>query len=512
MDDLRAPAATWGHELQTYEREKRRVVDEGLVHNKQVRVTGSQVKLQERLFDPLLQRYRDNSTELNQRTLEERERVNHLNRSYDISILRGQPINIITHESKLDALAPGQDPMRLGHEKRRTNRGPASKNIPPNGLDYNIVSNLPQNDHHWAHPDARPPVHDRLPKERQVPRFMVKDFNIVNNRYSDNHSERIRCDKRLNLLEATKKYNIKSKFDPVMQTFNDPRIEERARTCDDAREVELVVRAENAIPPSYKGRQSQHYDMVSHQIHDPQTVQLYDTHEAERKSRYKNRYTVEHNFHKQDIKGDHITESRKLNRVAPERFHGDEDRGYDIIDNKKYGRLSHEKHLFQPCTKKRQTPWERIQAGHDVPHEISKIDVDEKRDVGYLDSLAGLHWSDGKTQADHAAHARAEHLAMSRPAMKSSSSAPALSVARPPGQTAPPPVGFMARRTELDERSAHGSQQSRSQCSRRSQSGAGGGGQLVETIRPSASGRIVAPPPPEIPGSAPGGIVYSKPK
>merc|ERR1711972_674896 len=103
--------------------------------------------------------------------------------------------------------------------------------------------------------------------------------NILNNRYSDNHSERIRCDKRLNLLDATKKYNEKNKFDPISQSFTDPRVEERSRTCDDAREVELVVRAENAIPPSYKGRQSQHYDVVSHMIHDPETINLYDMHE-----------------------------------------------------------------------------------------------------------------------------------------------------------------------------------------------------------------------------------------
>merc|ERR1712176_1597596 len=116
---------------------------------------------------------------------------------------------------------------------------------------------------------------------------------------------------------------------------------------------------------------------------------------------------------KQDITGDHINEARKLNRVAPERFDCDEDRGYDIVNNKRYGRLAHEKHLFQPCTKKRQSPWDKIQAGHDVPHEIRKIEINEKRDVGYLDSLAGLHWADGITQNDHAAHARAEHLAMS---------------------------------------------------------------------------------------------------
>lgn len=267
------------------------------------------------------------------------------------------------------------------------------------------------------------------------------------------------------------------------------------------------------MPPSYKGRQSNHYDMVSHNIHDPETIHLYDTHEAERKSRYKNRYIIEHNFHKQDIKGDHINEARKLNRVAPERFDCDEDRGYDIVNNKRYGRLAHEKHLFEPCTKKRQNPWQKIQAGHDVPPELRKIDIDEKRDIGYLDPLAGLHFADGKTPNDHAAAARTEAHAMGQAAMKSSSSAPALVAPRPPGQTAPPPRGGKLAPSESDARSAHGSQRSadRSQRSRRSQSqpSVANGAPHQTTLRPSASGRV--PTPPEIPGTGTG-AVYSKPK
>jgi hypothetical protein len=503
MDDLRAPAPTWADEVKTYEREKRRVVDEGLVHNKQVRVNGSQVKLQERLFDPLLQRYRDNATELNQRTLEERERVNHLNRAYDISILRGQPYDLLTHTSKVEAIAPGQDPMHFG----RTRQGPPDKNMPANGLDFNIVSNLPHTQHHWAPPHERPPVHDKLPKERSVPRFMVKDFNVVNNRYSDNHSERIRIDKRLNLLEATKKYNEKNRFDPVVQAFTDPRLEERARTCDDAREVELVVRAENQIPPAYKGRQSQHYDIMSHQIHDPEVIKAYDVHEAERKSRYKNRYIVEHNFHKQDVKGDHITEARKLNRIAPERHDCDEARGYDIVNGKRYGRLAHEKHLFEPATKKRQNPWEKIQAGHDVPADFRKIAMSEKRDVGYLDPLKGLNWADGKAPDEHAAYARSQQMAMGASgAMRSSASAPIMAAPRPPGQTAPPP-------RESDDVRSQRSAAAQSQRSRRSQGSAHSATRHAadRTIRPSASGRVAAPPAPEIPGSGPGSV-YSRPK
>eukprot|EP00928_Gymnodinium_smaydae_P021823 TRINITY_DN18542_c0_g1_i1.p1 TRINITY_DN18542_c0_g1~~TRINITY_DN18542_c0_g1_i1.p1 ORF type:complete len:594 (+),score=84.83 TRINITY_DN18542_c0_g1_i1:66-1847(+) len=444
MNDLRVPAATWAGELQAYEREKRRVVDEGLVNNRQVRVTGPQVRLQERCFDPLLQRYRSNETELRQRTLEEKERVAHLNRARDISILRGQPFNLITHESKLENLAPGVDPMRMGHEKpRNKDAGRPGAAMPDTSLDYNIISNIPQEHHHWARPEARPHIAEKKPRERVIPAFLVKDFNIVTNRYSDGHHERVARDKHLNLLEASKKYAKANRFDPVTQLFNDPRDEERARTCDDAREVEITMRAQNQVPPAYKGRQSEFYDVLSHQIHDPNMIKFYDDHETERKARYKNRYIVEHNFHKQDMKGDHIKESRKIARIAPERYAGDEDRGYDLVTNQDFGRLHHQKTLHHPATMPRQTPWDKVQAGHNAP-QLTNNASNHAADLGYFQSLSDMYYADRCQKSQTIAAPES-----GRRPLSTSASAPALGTEHP-GQrsTTPSRHGESSRRAD----------------------------------------------------------------
>eukprot|EP00929_Paragymnodinium_shiwhaense_P053194 TRINITY_DN26629_c0_g1_i1.p1 TRINITY_DN26629_c0_g1~~TRINITY_DN26629_c0_g1_i1.p1 ORF type:complete len:599 (-),score=95.19 TRINITY_DN26629_c0_g1_i1:167-1963(-) len=399
MEDLKAPASTWAAEIQNYERTKRRVVDEGLVYSRQPTVKGGEIRRQERMFDPLLQRYRDDRTELHQRTSEERERVGHLNRAQDISILRGQPFNILTHESKLEALAPGVDPERMAPKRPRNKlAGRPGAAEPDSALDYNILSNIPHEHHHWAPPEARPHIAHRKPRERTVPAFLVKDFNIISNRYADAHEDRMRCDKELNILEAAKKYSKSNKFDPIAQQFNDPREEERARTCDDARDVELVMRAENLIPPSYKGRQAAFYDIMSHQVNDPAMVKMYDTLESERKARYKNRHIVEHNCHAQDIKRDHIVESRKLNNIAPERYQEDAMRGYDILNGKRYGKGHQEKYLHEPSTRPRMTPWEKVQAGHAAPQETYNVGVGAEQDVGYLDSLDGLYYAHEKRE------------------------------------------------------------------------------------------------------------------
>merc|ERR1719491_2614350 len=144
-------------------------------------------------------------------------------------------------------------------------------------MDYNVISNLPFDVHHWAKPDRRPRCVQRTaPRQRSVPAHEVKDFNIVSNRYVDGHEAKSKRDRRMDLLEATYKDAVHNRYNPVTQQYNDPHNEEGARTCDDARGVETTLRAESQIPPSFTGRETAFYDMVTHKKHDSKMLSLYD--------------------------------------------------------------------------------------------------------------------------------------------------------------------------------------------------------------------------------------------
>jgi len=363
MDEMKDGASSWAQEVKTYENEKRRVLDEGFLRAPAITLTAGRMKSQERVFDPLLQRYRDNATEYNQRVLEETERVNHLNRAMDIQVLREQPHHILHHESKFDKIAPGQDPTRQPH---RTRQSVGGGTFPVSQQDYNIVSNLPFDVHHWNRPEERPRCIEKGGTQRKIHANRIRDFNIVTNRYPIDHNTRTKQEKKLEIAEATHKYMKSNKFDPLTQQFNDPRDEENAKHCDDAREVEVHIRAVDRIPPSYKGRHTEFYNAISNEVHDPNMVKYLGQMEAERKDRYRNRYIVEHNFHAQDIKGDHMTQARKLNKVAPERFM-EHDRGYCVVTNKQYGHGPKEQvHYGEGYPKPRKTPWEEIEHGHAI--------------------------------------------------------------------------------------------------------------------------------------------------
>lgn len=269
---------------------------------------------------------------------------------------------------------------------------------------------------------------------------------------------KLRQEKRVNLLEATEKHMKTNAFDPLVGKFNDPLAEERHKSIDDAREVEINMRGDAKYPPSYKGRETAAYGIVSHETYDKDMLRLYDTLEKERTGRFKNRYIIDHNFHAQDLKGDHIRETRQLNRVAPERYEEQKRRGYDIIDGKGYGPGAKEKHLHEAFPKKRLTPWEKATLRSESDHQFSQFSPHFSASTGEVKTL--------------------------RPSvLEKSSSAPQLRQATPAASV---------RSITSSQRSHH------SHHSRRS------------SVRSSQKG-LFAPAPPVIPGS-PGASAYSRPR
>ena len=59
---------------------------------------------------------------------------------------------------------------------------------------------------------------EQLPKERLVPAFLQKDFDIITNRYKQEHAEKKKRDYELNLLEATAKHRTRNRFNPISQS------------------------------------------------------------------------------------------------------------------------------------------------------------------------------------------------------------------------------------------------------------------------------------------------------
>lgn len=461
----RRATSCWAEELRDHERTRRRHVDPEYLKGPTVPINSGFVKHQERAFDTVLGRYRDNRREAAQRTFEDSERVKHLNRARDIQVLRERPFHLITGESRLGPLG--------GETKAQLTFGdPNTTAMPPTAVDYNIVSNVPFHKHHWADPDLRPHVEEKQERRRKIPAINVKDFNVLTNRYLSNHEAKATRDQDLNLLEATSKFRTQNRFDPVLQRFTDARAEECARTCDDAREVEVNLRARASEPPSHHGRLAASYDVVSHEAKDPDMLSAMDHAAQSRVSRFRTRYDDSERRRAEDIEFEDAIEKQKNEQVSHERFNEVTRRGYDIVTNQGFGRGRRQKALHPPYTVPGRSPWEDALQGHEPENAGTNAPSASDYEVTQRRTTARSGGQSGTVSHRGPAPSRAS--------------------------LAEVPCPKSARGSERSFRS-------RSSCSSMARALAGAAG----TLRPEQVATIRAPPPPPVPGASGLGAAYS---
>eukprot|EP00929_Paragymnodinium_shiwhaense_P002340 TRINITY_DN102565_c0_g1_i1.p1 TRINITY_DN102565_c0_g1~~TRINITY_DN102565_c0_g1_i1.p1 ORF type:complete len:552 (+),score=136.45 TRINITY_DN102565_c0_g1_i1:136-1791(+) len=345
---------SWKDDLKAYERKRRHEIDPAFCQGAPLRLDPKVVKLAERAWDPLLGRFRDEQQEARQQRFEKDMKEQFMNRAKDIQILRETPFDIVTNASRLDP---------VGGEPSTTEK--AERSHPTSLTNYNIVSNLPLESHHYERPDKRPWALERPGRGRLVPAADVKDFNPITNRYLSDHEAKTGRDHTLNKLDAARKYRQRSRFDPLRQVFNCPEVEERQRYCDDAHTVEYALRYQAALPPSYKGSLTAYYDTLSHEVKNDAALNILDCAEEHRTARFRTRHYVDYVKKHQEILFEDASVLQKNQMVAHERFEEVARRGFDIVTNQAFGSRPGELPLRPPFTVQRLEPWEKVMQDRD---------------------------------------------------------------------------------------------------------------------------------------------------
>lgn len=83
-------------------------------------------------------------------------------------------------------------------------------------VDYNIVSNINMQEHHFDAPEKRPPP-DPAAKQTgvKVQAKIAREFDLVSNRYVVNHEEKTQLNDDIYRAEAAQKFWKTREFDPV---------------------------------------------------------------------------------------------------------------------------------------------------------------------------------------------------------------------------------------------------------------------------------------------------------
>ena len=195
------PAAieAWRDNLKQYEYEKTNLswVNAG----PPPRITKSDVIAQENSYNPILQTYTNQIIESNVQKIERDRLIETLAKNKDKALRYEQTFDIINLDNKLKGLEglPGYPEERPPNYKNR-NLGNNSK------TPYNIISCLDFADHHYLPPEQRPPRPQEVPRKYKINIVEHRDFNIISNKYLQDHEDKAKFDLDSYKQQAAEEY------------------------------------------------------------------------------------------------------------------------------------------------------------------------------------------------------------------------------------------------------------------------------------------------------------------
>eukprot|EP00930_Biecheleria_cincta_P075102 TRINITY_DN62298_c0_g1_i1.p1 TRINITY_DN62298_c0_g1~~TRINITY_DN62298_c0_g1_i1.p1 ORF type:complete len:455 (+),score=60.24 TRINITY_DN62298_c0_g1_i1:122-1486(+) len=344
--------SSWAADMRAYEREKRYNVEPHQVSGAMRNLPKGLIARREYAYDPLLGRFRDPAREAEQRRFEAEVTHGYMNMAKDLQVANQGEYNPITHEHMLAGVAESKPPNEWA--------GAAKVAFPTSAVDFNIVSNILHEDHHWGQPKHRPYAKERVPKRRMVPAQLHKDFNVLTNRYLQDHEVKQMRDQELARLEAAEKHRTANFFNPLTAKFVDSQMEERIRAAEDAHDTEIRLRGENSEPLTHRGNVTKGYDLITHRVHDPDLISHIVSAEHARKTRYATRHLAEQEVRQRDVEAEDALRQSKIDKTSHERYMETTRRGFDILTNQQFGSSRNQKARPPALTKPHADVWEKV--------------------------------------------------------------------------------------------------------------------------------------------------------
>ena len=351
MSDTKAAPkepGSWAELVRGYRREKVKLQwkPEELPPKKYV--TTFEKSREQRVFDPILQRFRNNKTETTRRDHERMYATSVLNKARDTQLATGQPYDILNHSMKRRQKpvvhAVRDEALEREMQLRRSN------------VDYNVISNKPLAEHHFAHPDKRPPSKPTESEKKFVKR--KREYDILSGRYLNNHNLRKSKDVRASKNRAAKLFWQTHDFNPVNCTFYDREKEDAFVKVRQAFENTHGEVQNMKLPPRIRLAEGNLYNIMTMEVKNPEEMEHYEYHSNNRFNSTKD--AMERDIRKRMEDKYDLCETRKLNKVAAKRFEEMTANGFDLVTGQSfYGKNS--KPLYRPSyMQKPPRVWEKV--------------------------------------------------------------------------------------------------------------------------------------------------------
>ena len=208
--------------------------------------TSIEARLDDKFFNPITQKYTNSTFEKIIRQAEQNPNI--LAKAYDKALQKESKYNIIHHLSKLAPLQNTDINPRNEISSSLNQNQEYIKN--QTRQNYNILS-LKNFDSHFfdkiENTPIVPPIENKNHGKRIFKKIKNADFNVLTGEYNEFHSEKSAVDKQACILEASRLYNSKQKFDIFTQ-----------KHISNDQEKEFIEK-ENAI---LKAKQQKYFDCL----------------------------------------------------------------------------------------------------------------------------------------------------------------------------------------------------------------------------------------------------------
>ena len=347
MDNLLKNDNNWAEEINKYYNDKK-ILKWGY-NPKQELVKEKHVKSQDLVFNPITQKYSDKNIEKELRRQEKSNMINSIAQGYDNELRVIQTFDIINLKDKLNTLKNNSDypnDIKQYHGAKRK-----KLNISSGERNYNILSNINLNLHHFDKPENRPLIKDEINNKKKIKlgSFVeYKDYDIISNKYNNFDKEKRDLDLKLSIAEISNKYLKSRDYDAIKGIY-----------VDRENEQKFQEELKNKIEKIKNRKRDTIFNPFNNEIYNKEKYDELNQKEKNRIYRYTIKQKMDNYYHQAELKNDIIKNNSLKTKVSYNKFKEIDKRGYDILNGK--NNFNHYKNSLE-C-RNIQRPWEMIKNG-----------------------------------------------------------------------------------------------------------------------------------------------------
>ena len=347
MDNLLKNDNNWAEEINKYYNDKK-ILKWGY-NPKQELVKEKHVKSQDLVFNPITQKYSDKNIEKELRRQEKSNMINSIAQGYDNELRVIQTFDIINLKDKLNTLKNNSDypnDIKQYHGAKRK-----KLNISSGERNYNILSNINLNLHHFDKPENRPLIKDEINNKKKIKlgSFVeYKDYDIISNKYNNFDKEKRELDLKLSIAEISNKYLKSRDYDAIKGIY-----------VDSEKEKKFQEELKNKIEKIKNIKRDTIFNPFNNEIYNKEKYDELNQKEKNRIYRYTIKQKMDNYYHQAELKNDIIKNNSLKTKVSYNKFKEIDKRGYDILNWK--NNFNHYKNSLE-C-RNIQRPWEMIKNG-----------------------------------------------------------------------------------------------------------------------------------------------------